>query len=379
MPVATQRGGAELMLVDLARHASEHGTRLLVAFLEDGPLVDDVAALGADAQIIAASRLRHAHRGAPAVARLARLLRRARVDLAISWMSKAHLYGAPAGLASGVATVLYHLEPPPGDWLRLATALPSAGVITVSDDLARYVRRLRPRLPVRVVRPGVDLDRFNAATLPPVADARAALGLPHVPIVGTVARLQQWKGVHVLIEAMPRVLEAVPDALCVVVGGPHDTEPGYEPYLRQRVAELDLEDAVRFTGFRTDIPLWRLAMDVNVNASEQEPFSVGVLEAMALGRPVIGCDSGGTPEIIDDGVNGLLVPFGDDESLAAAIRRVLGDRAFAARVGQAARRSVEGLSTSAFAARLIAAARELRDSRGPLIRGSPRGRRSRSR
>jgi glycosyltransferase involved in cell wall biosynthesis len=362
MPVATLRGGAELMLVDLARHASEHDTQLVVAFLEDGPLVDDVAALGADTQIIAAGRLRHVHRGAPAVARLARLLRRARVDVAISWMSKAHVYGAPAGLASGVPTVLYHLEPPPGDWFRVATTLRSAGVITVSDDLARYVSRRRPRLPVRVVRPGVDLDRFDAGALPAAADARAALGLPDVPIAGTVARLQRWKGVHVLIEAMPRVREAIPDALCVVVGGPHDTEPGYEPYLRQRVAELELEDAVRFAGFRTDIPLWRHAMHVNVNASAQEPFSVGVLEAMALGRPVIGCDSGGTPEIISDGINGLLVPFGDGESLAAAVRRVLGDPAFAARMGQAARTSVKGLSTSAFAERLIAAARELGDA-----------------
>jgi glycosyltransferase involved in cell wall biosynthesis len=374
MPVATQRGGAELMLVDLARHADEHRTRLLVAFLEDGPLVGEVAACGADVQIIAASRLRHAHRAAPAVAQLARLLRRARVDVAISWMSKAHLYGAPAGLACGVATVLYHLEPPPGDWLRLATALPSAGVITVSDDLAGYVRRVRPRLPVRVVRPGVDLERFDPAALPPVADARAALGLPQVPIVGTVARLQRWKGVHVLIEAMPRVREAIPDAVCVVVGGPHDTEPEYEPYLRRRVAELRLQDAVRFAGFRTDIALWRHAMDVNVNASEQEPFSVGVLEAMALGRPVIGCDSGGTPEVIRDGINGILVPFGDVAALAAAIRRALADPALAARIGQSARRSVAGLSTSAFAGRLVAAAGELRDARIRRRTGGPRSR-----
>jgi glycosyltransferase involved in cell wall biosynthesis len=374
MPVATQRGGAELMLVDLARHAHEHGTRLLVAFLEDGPLVGEVAACGADVQIIAASRLRHAHRGPPAVAQLARLLRRARVDVAISWMSKAHLYGAPAGLAGGVPTVLYHLEPPPGDWLRLATALPSAGVITVSDDLAGYVRRVRPRLPVRVVRPGVDLERFDPAALPPVGDARAALGLPQVPIVGTVARLQRWKGVHVLIEAMPHVREAIPDAVCVVVGGPHDTEPGYEPYLRRRVAELGLQDAVRFAGFRTDIPLWRHAMDVNVNASQHEPFSVGVLEAMALGRPVIGCDSGGTPEVIRDGVNGILVPFGDVAALAAAIGRVLADPALAARIGQAARRSVAGLSTSVFAGRLVAAAGELRDARIRRRAGGPRSR-----
>lgn len=373
MPVATQRGGAELMLVDLARHVDVHGARLLVAFLEDGPLVGAVAACGADVEVIAASRLRHAHRGAPAVARLARLLWRARPDAAISWMSKAHLYAAPAGLVSGVATVLYHLEPPPGDWLRLATALPTAGVITVSDDLAGYVRHLRPRLAVRVVRPGVDLDRFDPDALPPVADVRAALGLPQQPIVGTVTRLQRWKGVHVLIEAMPRVREAIPDALCVVVGGPHDTEPDYERYLRRRVAELGLQHAVRFAGFRADIPLWRHAMDVNVNASEREPFSVGVLEAMALRRPVIGCDSGGTPEIISDGINGILVPFGDSAALAAAIRRVLADAALAARMGEAARRSVTGLSTTAFAARLIAAARELGDAR---IRRRPAGRRS---
>ena len=365
MPVATQRGGAERMVVDLARHASEEGTRLLVVFLEDGPLAEEVASFGAGVAVVEAGRLRQPHRAAAAVARLARVMRRARPDVAISWMSKAHLYGAPAARMSGLPSVLYHLEPPPGDWLRTATALPTAGVITVSDDLAAYVGGFRPRLPVRVVRPGVDLDRFDAAALPPIADARAALGLPvSAPIVGIVGRLQRWKGVHDLIEAMPGVLEAVPDALAVVVGGPHETEPEYEPALRRRVAELGLESAVRFAGFRTEIPLWRHAMDVTVTVSEREPFSVGVLEAMAVGTPVIGGDNGGTPEIIDDGVNGLLVHFGDSQALSAAVRRVLGDPVLAASMSEAARRSVDGLSTAAFARNLIHAARELGDGAG---------------
>jgi glycosyltransferase involved in cell wall biosynthesis len=351
------------MIVDLARHASEHRTRLLVVFLEDGPLVQEVADLGADAEVVTAGRLRQPHRAAPAVVRLARLLRRERVDVVIDWMSKAHLYGVLAAQLSHVPSVLYHLEPPPGDWLRLATALPTAGVITVSYDLASYVSRIRPRLALRVVRPGVDLDRFDPAALPPIDETRAALGLPpRARIVGTVGRLQRWKGVHALIEAMPGVLEVVPDALAVVVGGPHETEPEYQPYLRRRVVELDIERSVRFVGFRADIPLWRHAMDLTVTASEREPFSVGVLEAMAVGTPVIGGNSGGTPELIVDGVNGLLVPFGDSESLSVAVRRLLGDPALAKRLSQAARRSVEGLSTATFARRLILAARELAEA-----------------
>jgi len=91
---------------------------------------------------------------------------------------------------------------------RAATALPARGIVAVSEAAGRAQRALRPHRPVAVVHPGVDLERFDSGRLPRPADARARLGLPaEGGLVGIVARLQRWKGVHVLIEALPQVID----------------------------------------------------------------------------------------------------------------------------------------------------------------------------
>jgi glycosyltransferase involved in cell wall biosynthesis len=246
---------------------------------------------------------------------------------------------------------------------RLAKALPGKGIVTVSDATAAAINALWPKKAVRIVRPGVDLRRFDPESLPTAAECRRRLGLPtDVSLVGTIARLQRWKGIHVLIEAMPKVLETHPDAHCVVIGGRHELEGDYEPYLHRLAAGLDLGDKVRFVGFQPDLPLWRKSLDVDVYASDSEPFAVGILEALAMGNPVVGGDSGGTPEIIEHDVNGLLVPYGDEDALAEAITRVLSDPALAVRLGAAARESVRGLSSAAFARNMARAVKELEGS-----------------
>ncbi len=99
-------------------------------------------------------------------------------------------------------------------------------------------------------------------------------------------------------------------------------------------------------------------MDVFVHASDREPFGIVVIEAMALGKPVIAGAGGGPAEIITDGENGVLVPYGDEESLARAILRYLDDHAFAARVGAAARIRAAVFDDRTYAAHVIAALRE---------------------
>jgi glycosyltransferase involved in cell wall biosynthesis len=99
-------------------------------------------------------------------------------------------------------------------------------------------------------------------------------------------------------------------------------------------------------------------MDVFVHTSDREPFGIVVIEAMALGKPVIAGSGGGPAEIITDGENGLLVPYGDDESLAHAILRYLDDHAFAARLGAAARTRAAVFDDRTYAAHVIAALRE---------------------
>jgi glycosyltransferase involved in cell wall biosynthesis len=173
-----------------------------------------------------------------------------------------------------------------------------------------------------------------------------------------VGRLQRWKGMRVFIAAMARVHQSRPDARALIVGGAHETEPQYADELQTQSHALGLADVITFAGFQSNVHEWMQAMDVFVHASDREPFGIVVIEAMALGKPVIAGSAGGPAEIITDGVDGVLMPFGDDESLARAIVAYVDDRAFAARVGAAARIRAAAFDDRTYAANVIAVLRE---------------------
>ena len=355
MPLAERRGGAESTLRELAHHGRGLGFEWRIVFLEDGPMVAESAV---PATVIPAGRLRQVHRYAGTIARLAQELRRDRPDLVVGWMTKAQLYAGPAARLAGVPAV-WCQQGTPSPWSaldRAATALPARGIVAVSAAVGRAQRSIRPRRPVEVVHPGIDLDRFDRERLPSPPDARARLGLPaEGPLVGIVARLQRWKGVHVLVEALPRALQSHPDLHCAVVGGAHDLEPGYATFLKRTVDELGLTERVTLAGRQPDVAPWLQAMDVVVNASAEEPFGLTIVEAMALGKPVVVTAAGGPPEIVHDSVDGLLVPPGDTEALADAITRLLGDPDLAARLGAAGRRRAGHFSSRRYATRFVEA------------------------
>jgi len=358
MPLAEQRGGSEVMLRQLVEHTPADGPRWLVIFLRDGPMVDELRRLGAEVAVVDAGRLREPHRHVAAIARIAGIAHRRRADVIVGWMVKSQLYAGPAAMIAGLPAVWYQLGTPSRrDSLdRVATALPAAGIIAVSETAARAQGEIAPQRPLRVVPPGVELDRFNPARLPSARDARVSLGLPpDGPVVGIVGRLQHWKGMHVLVAAMAQV----PGAHCVIVGGTHDLEPDYPALLRRQIGELGLQGSVTLAGLQADVALWMQAMDVVVHASDHEPFGIVVLEAMALGKPVVAGSAGGPREIVSDGVDGVLAPFADADALARAVCRYLDDRDFARRAGEAARVRAAEFGVARFAHDVATAVSEL--------------------
>ncbi len=355
------RGGAEWMLWHLLDHGRVDQIEWVVVFLEDGDLARDVAALGVDTRVIPAGRMREPWRGALGLRRLGSLIRDEHIDLVLAWMADAHLYAGPVAAARRVPALWYQLWVPAPSWIdRSATLLPARGVIACSQTIADAQRRLRPRRPVRVVHPGVELARFDPARVPAPDRARVMLGLPPAgPIVGIVGRIERWKGTHVLVEAMPKVLSAHPDALAVVVGTVHDRDPEYGKFVTRRIDELGLRDSVRLVGAQRDPEVWMSAMDVVVHASQREPFGIVVIEGMALGKPVVAGNAGGPTEVITDGENGLLTAYGDADGLADAIMRYLDDPDVAARVAARGRARGADFSAELYAHRMIASITEL--------------------
>ncbi len=183
---------------------------------------------------------------------------------------------------------------------------------------------------LRIVPSGVE-----PVPAPPGAAARfrESVGVsPGEPLVGNVAHLADHKGQRYLVDAAARVLERVPRARFVIVGTGELEAP-----LKARAAGLGLGDRMVFAGFRDDIPAVLEGLDVFVMSSHLEGLGTSVMDALLAGRPVVATRAGGIPDIIEDGVHGVLVPPRDPEALAGGIVRVLENPGWARDLARAGR------------------------------------------
>lgn len=169
---------------------------------------------------------------------------------------------------------------------------------------------------VAVVPNGLDIAPDTRAP----AELRRELSLPDGALVGVFSRLAEWKGQHVVLQA----LSQTPGVHCIVAGAALFGEEAYANRLNRMVAELGLGDRVTFLGQRNDVSTLMRAVDIVIHPSiDPEPFGRTLVEAMLAGVPVIATDAGAAADILDGGRAGTLVPPGDAAALAAAIRRLL--------------------------------------------------------
>ncbi len=192
---------------------------------------------------------------------------------------------------------------------------------------------------VTTIHHGTDTEAFRKTTVSPET-VRAEWGVPKGRfVVGIVGRIAEEKGVTDLMRAVAK-LKDLPVHLVIVGDGPWDL------LLRHLEYELKLGDRVTFAGFRQDVNNAINALDVLVLASTwAEPCAAVVQQAMALGKPVVGTDMGGTPEMVASGETGLIVPPQNPDALASALRAVYNDPARRAEMGRAGRVRVDDLFT----------------------------------
>jgi len=190
-----------------------------------------------------------------------------------------------------------------------------------------------------VIRNGVDVERF--APRPPDEALRSSLGLPsRAPLVVAVSRLNPMKGIDDLLKAAALLEGRFDEARFVIVG-----DGASRRDLEEQARLLGLAGRVLFTGTRLDVAAILSQAAISVAPSLSEGLSNVVLESMAAGVPVVATRVGGTPELLEDGVTGLLVPPCDAPALAVAIGRLLEDEPLARRLGEAARaRAVDRFS-----------------------------------
>ena len=172
------------------------------------------------------------------------------------------------------------------------------------------------------------------------AAVRSELGLGRDdPLVVHVGNIRPHKGHDTLIEAVAELVRLQPRVAVVSIGG--EKHPGDLDRVRAAAHDAGVEGSLRFLGRRTDAPAFVAAADVFVNPADIEGLPVSILEAMALGTPVVATAVGGVPAVVENGATGLLVDRGDAFGLAQAVHRLLGDRTLAGRIASAAHDLVE--------------------------------------
>jgi glycosyltransferase involved in cell wall biosynthesis len=199
-------------------------------------------------------------------------------------------------------------------------------VVCVCEAERRIAARLGPASRTRVVYNGI--NPFERVVPNPAVDALRERG----PLICAVSELQPPKGIPTLIDAMPTVLDRVPDANLAIAG---------DGVLRDRIgAQISghgLSERVHLLGELPEVSGVYGGSDVFVHPGWAESFPYVILEAMGMGMPIVATDVGGIGEAIEDGVTGRLVEPQDPPALASAIASLLGDREHARALGESAR------------------------------------------
>lgn len=330
-----QLGGAEFAMLELCERADFEWSAVLFG---DGPFKQKLEALGHSVEVISASSVVNVRRSSKLKSLItllpdlgsmvSRIAKKAKsFDVIYANTQKAMVLGALAGMIARRPVVWYlhdivdetHFSKIQLTVVKWLSKTLLAKVICNSDASRKAFVNLTgiKSAELDVVYNGIPSAAFDAAIAEDTSVLRERFGLPaDAFLVGCFSRLAEWKGQHVLIDAIAKD----PDAHAVLVGAPFFNEEPYAQSLHQKVAQLSLQSRVHFVGFHSDIPGMMRAVDVVAHTSiAAEPFGRVVVEGMLAGRPVIASRAGGVPEIIQHMKSGLLVEPDNATALASSI------------------------------------------------------------
>ncbi len=317
------RGGAETQLVHLAAALRARGDEVgLLSILPTEAFADTIAGLHIP---VAHLRVRGPLKGPSAVLAGAKVLRAWQPDAVISFVYQANVLGRVAGRLAGVPVVISSVRNEyfggrSRELVLRATDRFSAATTTNSAGVAKSLvaRGIVPADRMHVIPNGIDTAPFEQAAAERDA-VRRDLGLAGDCFAWFAAgRLEAQKDYPTLLAALARCAPTDPEHVVLIAG-----QGQLRQQLEQTAADLGVAGRVRFLGVRADVAQLMAAADALVLSSRHEGLPNVVMEAMAAGRPVVATRVGGTPELVQPDVSGLLVPPGDPGALAGAMSHVM--------------------------------------------------------
>src|SRR5882724_5281776 len=346
-------GGTERQVVNLGRALNRERFDLRVACLRRwGHYLEEMESCDAPIAEYPIDSLRNL-RTARQQWRLAGDLKRDRIQVVHTYNFYPNVFALPVARLSGTPVIVASIRDM-GLYLTPGQRRAQNFVCHLADRIlvnAEAVRRWLldegfPAGRIEVIPNGIDMARFAAPR--GAGRIRCEIGLPEsAPVVAVLGRLHAMKGVEYFLQAAAIVSRRFPEARFLIVGdrlavrdGVVVSEQSDRTGLLALADSLGLAGRLVFTGFRLDIPELLAEIDLSVLPSLSEGLSNVLLESMAAGVPVVATRVGGTPEALEEGLSGLLVPPRDAAALAEAISRLLGDPALAHRLGQGGRRRI---------------------------------------
>jgi glycosyltransferase involved in cell wall biosynthesis len=337
-------GGGERYLELLFDRLDHARYRALLICPEPGPFVRRMKERGVETHLVHLAPLFNPI----ALWRLTRLLVRERVTILQTHGARANFYGRIAGRLAGVPVIISTVHNSLKDYevrpLRrglytflLRLTLPLVHQIICVSDANR--RDLIEECPTATGKTHTVYNGVDPSAFPSQLDrqkVRQELGVTQGPVLVMIARLTEQKGHRYLLQAFPDLLKTWPQLCCLFVG-----EGELHDALHRMAINLGVERACRFVGVREDIADILAAADVVVLPSLSEGFPFVLLEALAMGCPVVASRVNGVPELIEDHKTGLLVPARDPQALVAAIREVLNGPIAASKMGAEGRAVVQ--------------------------------------
>ena len=206
-------------------------------------------------------------------------------------------------------------------------------LIAISNAIETYLQKtICPTRKIRLIRNGIDVTRFIPGDK---AEARNRFSLPQgAPVIGMIAHLIPWKGHDVFLAAAEKIQAKFPAAQFVIIG--RDLFGEQTDWIRK----IKSQDKVHWIHGLDETEKILPAFDVLVHPAKDEPFGRVVCEAMAMRVPVVAVRSGGIPDIIRDGINGILVPEGDASEIAERVSALLDNPEHAKKIAYAGRKRV---------------------------------------
>jgi len=340
-------GGAEISLLNLVKRLNKELFIPHFACSKEGPFIDELRKIKISPDLVQFPSIRWPNpvRICTTIRNLIDIIKKKQIDLIHSNQPRSNLFGAIAAKIKNVPIVWHErcLESGRLDSDNIFSFLPDKIICNSGAARNRFTKGKGIDTKIKIIMNGVDLREFDPEINGRIIRKEFNIDDDEL-VIGTIGRIDPEKGYECFLESARILLQDARNVRFLIVGGAFNNT-SLEKTLYEMSVEKGVSKKTIFTGFRGDIPQLLASMDVVVLPSGIDACSRVLFESMAMQKPLVAINAGGTPEVVQDGITGFLVKPKDPSGMAKGIMTLLHNKSLSEQYGQAGRKRVEEMFT----------------------------------